>query len=154
METGIGKASVSRNLTWPHRSLLRSVHLPSASTCGVWLLSQGGAGGREGGCSCPSQGHSQKQDVFLSEEIKVRCKEAHVWREDRSGCYFSSLSCPEIAQICSSHRFSAPAQLRWPEGTLALALQTGEVPMGRTFLSTRGPWPLCWDGCVTGQPQS
>lgn len=42
----------------------------SASTCRLWLLPQAGDGGQEGGCSCPSRGHSQKQYVFLSREIK------------------------------------------------------------------------------------
>lgn len=48
--------------------------------------------------------------------------------QDRSGCYFSSASCPEIAQ---SHGIAAfPPKLRWSEGTLALALWAGRVLMG------------------------
>lgn len=121
----------------------------SASTCRLWLLSQAGDGGQEGGCSCPSQGHSQKQYVFPSREIKESGEREPCLEGRQSGCYFSSSLCPEIAQ-----RLSAPPKLRWPEGTLALAPQAGKVLTGRHFLSMRGLRPLCWDGCTTRQPQS
>ena len=59
---------------------------------------------------------------------RVRCKGACVREEDRSGCYFSSAWCPEIAQSHGSPAF--PPKLRWSEGTLALALWAGRVLTG------------------------
>ena len=75
----------------------------------------------------------------LQGSLRVRCKGARVWREDRSGCYLSSASCPEIARSCGSRRSLLFRKLRRPEGTRIPVVHTGRVLAGRRPPSSRGP---------------
>lgn len=144
-EINIVKASVSRNVTWSHRSPLRSVH-------SAHLRAGSGSSPRQGTVARKEDalvplGVIVRSNMFSSPgKLKSQVKGSPDWREDRSGCYFffSSSLCPEIAQIYGTQHLSAPPKLRWPEGTLASVPQAGKVLTGRHFLSTRGLWPLRW----------
>lgn len=136
MEINIVKASVSRNVTWSHRSLLRSVHLVHLRA-GSGSSPRPGTVARKEDALVPLRVTARSNMFSPPGKLKSQVKGSPVWREDRSSCYFSSSSCPEIAQICGTQRLSAPPKLRWPEGTLALAPQAGKVLTGRHFLSTR-----------------
>lgn len=72
METRSAKGSVSRTRPGSTHLCLRSVQVPSPSTCRVWLLSQSETWGGRRMRACPSQGHSQKQYVCPSGKLKCQ----------------------------------------------------------------------------------
>lgn len=113
-----------------HRSCLRSAPLlsslpPFLPPCGVWLLAQVGGSGQEGECSCPSQGHSQKQYDSPSREMKEPGA-----REPVSGAKTGQ------AVISQVHRV-----LKWPGAAAA--------PMFPFFLNEGGlRAPVSWSSTL------
>lgn len=81
------KASVSRNVTWSHRSPLRSVH--SAHLCaGSGSFPRQGTVARKEDALVPL-GVIVRSNMFSSPgKLKSQVKGSPDWREDRSGCYF------------------------------------------------------------------
>lgn len=89
------------------------------------------------GRSCPSQGQSERQNMFPPWKLKDQVQ-GSLDMEDRSDCDFLGILCPEIAHSGRS-QISAPPRPRPSKATFVLVLKPDKVPVRRLFPKHKDP---------------